>query len=301
MGIIATAAAVLAAFLAGASLTWWLERALIPHGAEPGPAAQADLQHNLSLANADRWLLPAGPVVALVGVILGMVVLPFGPNLIGRDLNAGVFYFIVVLDLVVLGVAVAGWGANTPDAIDACYRIVAQLVAYVVPLGLAYVGVIMMARSLSTERIVAAQSHLWFIVLQPIGFLLYIVAGLMQAFRAPFLEPFAASLHGGVLRASGGWSALVWRLALAGLLFLVAAMGAVLYLGGFQGPWLPGWAWMLAKTFGLMALMLWIGRRVRPLSTAQMLALSWKFLTPVGLLNVLLVGGLILLGLGPRP
>lgn len=297
--MIATAVAVLAALLGGAAVTLVMERSFVRSGRETGPAQTADLRRNVDLPNADRWLRPAGPVVALSGVVLGMVIIPFGPGLIGRDLGIGAFYFIVVIDFVVLGISLGGWGANTASAIETCYRIIAQLVAYVVPLGLAYVGVIMMARSLSTVAIVEAQSNVWFVVVQPVGFVLYLVTGLMQSYRAPFLEPFAASIGGGVLGASGGWSAALWRIALSGVLFLVAAMGAVLYLGGPHGPWLPGWAWMLIKTFALMALMLWLGQRVRPLSTAKMLALSWKFLTPVGLVNVLLVGGLILLGIGP--
>lgn len=299
MGVIATTAAVLAALLAGISLTWVLERAMVSFGAERGAAQPPDFRHAFDLPNADRWLLPAGPIVALAGVALGMVVVPFGPGLIGRDLGIGVFYFIVVIDFVVLGVALSGWGANTSESVDSCYRMIAQLVAYVVPLGLAYVGVIMMARSLSTVAIVNAQSSLWFVTLQPVGFVLYLITGLMQSYRAPFLEPFAASIGGGVLGVSGGWSAALWQTVLSGILFLVAAMGAVLYLGGPTGPWLPGWIWMLLKTFGLMALMLWLGQRARPRSTAEMLALSWKVLIPVGLLNVLLVGGMILLGIGP--
>jgi NADH-quinone oxidoreductase subunit H len=297
--MIGTVALVLVALIFGAILTQVVERLLTPRHAELGPAQAAEVRHSITIANADRWLLPAGPVVALAGVALAMVVIPFGPGLIGRDLGIGVFYVIVVIDFVVLGLALAGWGADTQDAVEACYLIIAQLVAYVVPLGLAYVGVIMMARSLSTVAIVDAQSGLWFIVLQPIGFVLYLVTGLMQSYRAPFLEPFAASIGGGVLGVSGGWSALIWRFALAGVLFIVAAIGAVLYLGGPAGPLLPGWAWMLIKTYALMALMLWLGRTVHPLSTARMLALSWKLLIPLGLVNVLLVGGLILLGVGP--
>lgn len=300
MGIAGSAAAVLAALFVGAGLTWAVEHLFARPGREAGPAHGADLRRGLDLPNADRWLLPAGPVVALVGVALAVVVVPFGPGLIGRDLGIGLFYVIVVIDFVVLGLALAGWGANTPDGVEACYRIVAQLVAYVVPLGLAYVGVVMMSRSLSTVAVIEAQRDLWFVVLQPLGFLLYLVTGLMQSYRAPFLEPFASSISGGVLGVAGGWSALLWRIALAGVLFIVAAIGAVLYLGGPAGPWLPGWAWMLAKTYGLMALMLGLGRCVRPLSTAGMLALSWKVLIPSGLVNVLLVGGLILLGVGPR-
>lgn len=297
--MIAIAAMVLAALVLGAALTWVVERFVLRAHREIGPAHAAGLRQALVLPNSDRWLLPAGPVVAFAGTALAMAVVPFGPELVGRDLGIGVFYVIVVIDFVVLGIALSGWGANTADAVEACYRIVAQLVAYVVPLGLAYVGVIMMARSLSTVAIVKAQSGLWFIILQPIGFLLYLVTGLMQSYRAPFLEPFADSINNGVLGAAGAWSALLWRISLAGLLFIVAAMGAVLYLGGSNGPWLPGWAWMLLKTYGLMVLMVHLGARVRSRSTAEMLALSWKILIPVGLLNVVFVGGMILLGVGP--
>lgn len=300
MGVIASAAAVLAVLLVGAGLTWVVERLFVRTGWEASSARGIDLRQNVDLPNADRWLLPAGPVVALAGVALAAVVVPIGPGLIGRDLGIGLFYVIVVVDFVVLGLALAGWGANTPDSVEVFYRIVAQLVAYVVPLGLAYVGVVMMARSLSTVTVVEAQRDLWFVVLQPLGFLLYLVTGLMQSYRAPFLEPFADSIGGGVLGVTGGWSALLWRVALAGVLVVVASIGAVLYLGGPSGPWLPGWVWMLAKTYGLLALMLGLGRCIRPLSTAGMLALSWKVLIPAGLVNVLLVGGLILFGVGPR-
>ncbi|MBN9560550.1 MAG: NADH-quinone oxidoreductase subunit H [Alphaproteobacteria bacterium] len=298
MGVAMDALAVLLTLIAGAVLTFGLERLGQRGGQELGPARPSASREPLDLPNADRWLLPAGPITALGGTALAMAVIPFGPDLIGRDLGIGVFYFIVVVDFVVLGIALAGWGANTADTVDACYRIIAQLVAYVVPLGLALVGTIMMARSLSTVRIVEAQAGLWFVVLQPLGFALYVVTGLMQSYRAPFLEPFADRIGGGVLGVAGGWPALIWRLALGGVLFLVSAMGAVLFLGGWHGPVLPGWAWMLVKTFGLMALMLCLGRRVRPCSTAEMLALSWKVLIPVGLVNVLVVGGLILLGVG---
>lgn len=297
MGVAVKAALLAVAMLMLAWLTAWLERRLVR--GEPGPALAVALDGSPLLPNRDRWLYPAGPIVALVGFLLGAVVIPFGPGLIGQDVDIGVFYFIVVLDFVVLGIALSGWGANTPDSVEAFYRIVAQLVAYVVPLGMALVGAIMMAKSLSTTRIVAAQSGLWFIVLQPLGFALYLVSGLMQCYRAPFLEPFAAGIGGGILGVAGGWPALLWRIALSGLLFLVAAMGAVLFLGGWLGPWLPGPVWMLVKTYALMALMLGLGRLAQPLSVAQMLALSWKVLIPVGLVNVLVVGLLILFGIGP--
>ena len=283
----------LLALSVGVVLTLALERVLLKSGGTAPELAPP-------LPNADRLLFPGGPWLALLGVTLAAAVVPFGPGLIGSDLKIGVFYFIVVVDFVVLGVAVSGWGANTRKAVESYYRITAQLVAYVIPLGLALVGTIMMARSLSTVSIVEAQRGLWFVVLQPLGFALYLVTGMMQAYRAPFAEAFSPAIGAGVLGVSSGWSLWAWRAALAGLLFVVAAMGALLFLGGWLGPVLPGPVWMLLKTSALMALMLWAGQRVKPLSTAQMLRLSWRILIPAGLVNVLLVGGLILLGAGPR-
>jgi NADH-quinone oxidoreductase subunit H len=299
MGVAVRAAAAMGALLAGALLTAWLERRLLARRQELGPAIAVEAGRELRLHHPDRWMYPAGPLVALFGVVLAAVVIPYDQNLVGADLGIGFFYFIVVVDYVVLGIAIGGWGANTRNAVEVYYRIVAQLVAYVVPLGLAYIGAIMMGRSLSTVAIVEAQSGLWFIVLQPLGFALYVVTGLMQAYRAPFLEPFARRIDGGVIGAYGGWMAVLWRLALSGVLFVVAAAAAVLYLGGWRGPLLPGPVWMLLKTFAVMALMVWLGTRVRLLSVAEMLALSWKILIPVGLLNVLIVGVEILFGVGP--
>lgn len=283
----------------GALACGWLETRLLPAHADPGPATSIQLSPDQQPDRADRWMYPAGPILALMSVALGAVVIPFGPGLVVADLTIGVFYFLVVVDIFVLGLSLGGWGTNQRNGVEVYYRATAQLVAYVVPLGLAYIGAIMMARSLSTVAIVEAQRQLPFLLLQPIGFALYLVTGLMQCFRAPFQEALAGTIDHGLLPLYGGWKALMWKLSLAGLLFVVAAMGAVLFLGGWLGPVLPGWLWMVLKTLAMAALMVWLGRQFQPLSTARMLELSWKVLTPIGLVNVLVVGGLILLGVGP--
>lgn len=299
--MILAAAGSVALLLAGALAIAALEPRLLR--GERGPARPVTLRTHVTPWRQDPWMYLAGPVLALMAVCLGAVVIPLGPDLIGADLSIGLFYFIVVVDIAVVAIALSGWGANTWPSVEACYRVVAQLVAYVVPLGLAIIGPIMMARSMSTVDIVLAQDRadLWYVLAQPGSFALYLVTGLMQSYRRPFLEPFADRLDGGVLGVSGGWTALLWRVALSGLLFLVAAMGAVLFLGGWDGPVLPGPVWMAVKTLALAALLLWGGGRVRPRSTAAMLALSWKILIPAGLANVLVVGGLILLGVGQEP
>jgi NADH-quinone oxidoreductase subunit H len=288
---------------AGAGATWWLEPRLLAGQPEWGPATPLQVTPDRRTDKRDPWMYYSGPVLALMGVVWGVVCIPFSEVLVGVDVGVGLFYFIVVVDFVVLGISLGGWGTNAPHGIEACYRIVAQLLAYVIALGLAIIGPVMMARSLSTVAIVEAQAQasLWYALVQPIGFALYLICGLMQTYRAPFLEPFAERIDYGVLGFYGGWKAVCWRVALAGLLFIVSAMGAVLFLGGYAGPLLPGPVWMALKTFGLMALMVWGGTQVRLLTTDEMLQLAWKILIPVGLVNVLLVGALILLGVGQSP
>lgn len=300
MGVILPVLWVLLLLLAGAGLAHGIEIRLLRHHLEKGPALAVRGRAEIVIEQADRWMLPAGPVSAIFGVTAALVVIPFGPNLVAADLDIGVFYFIVMIDFVVLGLSMGGWGANTPHGAEVYYRATAQLVAYVVPLGLAYIGAIMMAQSLSTVRIVEAQSDLWYIVVQPIGFILYLITASMQIFRLPFLEPFSSTINFGVVRLYGGWKAWIWRLALSGLLFAVSAMGAVLFLGGWHGPWLPGPVWMLFKTIVILVLLVWSGGRFRPMTIDRMLQLSWKVLTPVGLVNVLIVGGLILMGVGVK-
>ncbi len=298
MGIILNLITTLLLFSAGTLITVIIEPRLNIIG-EKGPSAGFS-KNSLYPAHPDTWLYNAAPVVALVSMAAAAVVIPIDKYLIGADIGIGLFYFIVVVDYMVLAVALGGWGSNVAESLESCYRIVAQLVAYVVPLGLAVIGPIMMAKSMSTQNIISSQSSLWYIVSQPFGFALYIVTGLMQVYRAPFLEPFSKRLNNGIISTYGGWRGRLWSISLAGIFFVVAAMGAVLFLGGWSGPVLPGFIWMFIKTFSLMIFMKWAGQKLKLLSTAQMLELSWKVLIPVGLLNVLIVGGLILLGVGGK-
>lgn len=301
VGMIASAVWTLAILIAGSLITMWIEpRAVRVFGGKHGQTVAAETHHSVIPGSPDTWLYYAAPFVALLAVAWGVLVIPFSNLLIGNDVNIGLFFFLVVIDFLVLGIAVGGWGANTPNAVEACYRVVGQLVAYVIPLGLAVIGPIMMARSLSILNIANAQADagLWYIIAQPLGFVLYIVTAWMQTYRAPFAEPFSDLIQRGVLNVYGGWAAAAWRVALAGVLFVAAAMGAALFLGGFHGPFLPGPIWMLVKTIVVLLVILWAGSKVRLRSTAEMLAFSWKVLIPVGLLNVLVVGGLILLGVG---
>ena len=251
-------------------------------------------------ARPDTALFRSAPFVALGAVMLAAWVVPFGPGRVGGDPAVGLFLFLALLAPVVVALANAGWSTNGKFGVVAGIRAVAHIVAYEVVLGFALLGPAMVAESLSVVRIIEAQRALWNVVWQPLGLVLYLVSVMMAAYRAPFDTPFAGSeLAGGVLAEYGGARLLVFRAALAALLFLVAAVGAALYLGGWHGPpvigrFLPGPAWMLLKSYALVALMLWVGRRMPRVGHEQMLAFSWKIVLPVSFVNLTLVGVLML-------
>ena len=247
----------------------------------------------------DKWMYYAGPIVAISGLVLALLAIPFSQN-IGSDMDIGIFYFIVVMDFVVAGIAIAGWGANSATSVEACYRAVTQLIAYVIPLGLSLVGVAMMASSLSTQVIVQAQANTWFVVHQPIGFILFLASGLILSYRNPFAEPFGKDIAGGIISAYTGWFGLLITLILNGVLFVVAAFGTALFLGGWQGPsLLPGIVWFLGKTILLMGILYFLSKKLPRFSVSRMLSISWGIFIPLGLVNVLVTGLLILLGVTP--
>ena len=262
------------------------------------PLAEAESrlrQESLTPRGADGWLLGSAPVVALACVALAALVVPVSPTLTAFDPSIGLFYFIVVLGPVAVALMNAGWGANLKTGLFGTFRTAAHLVSYEVPLGFAAIGPAMGAESLSMSRIVDAQAGLWYVVWQPLGFAIYLVAALMTTYRRPFDLPLAGSeLGGGVLAEYSGARLVLFQFALDALFVLLVAAGAVLFLGGWRGPVLPPALWMTIKMFGLAALLLWLGRRMPRLRHDQMLALSWKILLPASLLNVALVGIVIL-------
>jgi NADH-quinone oxidoreductase subunit H len=233
--------------------------------------------------------------VALVTVRLGALVIPLGPGLVGFDTSIGVFYFIVALGPFVIAMMNAGWGQNTKAGLLGAFRAAPHLISYEVPLGFAVIGPVMAAESLSTVRIVEAQGSLWYAAWQPLGVAIYLVSALFMTYQRPFDIPQAGSeLTGGVLAEYSGPRLLLFRLALNAIFALLMALGVVVFLGGWQGPVLPGPVWFLLKALSLAALALWAVRFVPRLRHDQMLALAWKILLPASLVNVALVGILIL-------
>jgi NADH-quinone oxidoreductase subunit H len=303
MSALLSALAALLALLAGAYVVVVLKRALdsgaggIARAALSPLAEAASLlrQEDLSPRGADGLLFKSAPLVALTVAGLGALVIPLGPGLVGFDPSIGVFYFIVVLGPFVIAMMNAGWGQNTKAGLLGAFRAAPHLISYEVPLGFAVIGPVMAAESLSTVRIVEAQSSLWYAAWQPLGVVIYLVSALFMTYQHPFDIPQAGSeLAGGVLAEYSGPRLLLYRIALNALFALLVALGVVVFLGGWQGPLLPAPVWFLLKVLGLAALTLWAVRFMPRLRHDQMLALAWKILLPASLVNVALVGILIL-------
>ena len=263
----------------------------------PGAEALVLLrQENLVTSASDRLLFRSAPLVAVAVVAMAALVVPLGPGIIGFDPSIGLFYFIAVLSPFVIAMFCAGWSQNAKVGLFGAFRATAYLIAYEVPLGFAAIGPVMHAESLSTMRIVEAQSDLWYAVWQPLGLIIYLVSAVAVSYAHPFDAPQSESeLGGGVLAEYSGARLLLFKVALDALFVLLVAIAVVLFLGGGNGPLLAAPVWFVLKTCPLAAVTLWATRFVPRLRHDQLLTLSWKILLPASLLNITVVGVLTLL------
>jgi NADH-quinone oxidoreductase subunit H len=161
------------------------------------------------------------------------------------------------------------------------------VVSYELTLGLAVLAVVMMANSLSLIDIVRAQAHGWFIMTQPVAFLLFLIAGLAETNRAPFDLPEAEQeLIGGYQTEYGGFAFAMFYLGEYIGVITMGALSATLFLGGWQGPLLPPVLWFLIKVFVIVCAFIWIRATLPRLRYDQLMGLGWKVLVPVGLVNL---------------
>lgn len=304
-----SAAAVLlltALVLGGATLSaaigsWWLAwDGLRPPSARESARALAEpLARGLRLARApgrrlaraDGLLWASAAAVAAASVVLAYAVVPLAPGQVPLDISLGLFYAMIVLGPLMVAFMNAGWGTNGKLGVLASFRAAAHVIGYEVTFGFAVLGPAMMAGSLSAVRIVEAQERVWFVVLQPGSFAVYLASALVLAYRYPFDLPFAgAELAGGVAREYAGLERAILASARHALTGLVAATGTVMFLGGWQGPLLPPVVWTVLKTAVLVAALTSLPLVLPRLRLDQMLAFAWKGVITFALVNIVLVG-----------
>ncbi|MBI4314209.1 MAG: NADH-quinone oxidoreductase subunit NuoH [Candidatus Omnitrophica bacterium] len=242
---------------------------------------------------ADRMAHTLAPIVIVIPALLLFAVIPLGPKIILADLNTGLLFFLAVSSVETLAIFMAGWGSRSKFSLLGAIRSAAQIIAYEVPMVLNLAVVVMMAGSMSTAEIVQAQTGRWFLATPWgfAGFAVFFICALAEVNRTPFDLPEAESeLVGGFHTEYSGMKFALFYMAEYLSVFAVSALGATLFLGGWMGPILPGWAWLLIKTYGLVFVMIWIRGTWPRFRIDQLMAFAWKCLLPVSLANVLAAG-----------
>jgi NADH-quinone oxidoreductase subunit H len=247
---------------------------------------------------ADSWVFRLAPIAVMVPAVMVFAIIPFGfganSPFILADLNIGILYGISVGSLTTVGVLMAGWGSNNKYSLLAGLRSGAMMISYEIPLALALLSAGLLAGSLSTVDIVKAQPAIadvipfsGYILLQPIGFLLFMIAAVVELNRCPFDFAGAESeLVAGYHTEYSGMRFAAFYVAEYFNAFFVCCMASTLFLGGWRGPILPSVVWILIKAVVLFLCLVWLlGTLPRP-RIDQMLGFAWKALIPIALVNL---------------
>jgi len=240
---------------------------------------------------ADRILFWVAPLLSFAPVAICLLPIPFGPYLLGLDVNLGLLLVLAFSGLNVLALCLAGWGSNNKYALLGAARAVAQSVAYEIPLLLSVLCVAFTCGSLSFVDITASQTRgllSWNVFSQPLAFLIFFVSALAETNRAPFDLPEAESeLTAGFHTEYSGMGFGLFFLAEYSYMIVVSAVASVLFLGGWSGPFFSGHWWMLGKIYTLILIMMWFRWTYPRVRFDQLLNICWKWLIPLSLINLL--------------
>ena len=264
-------------------------------------------------AQADRAIFVLAPIVTLVPALIILAVVPLGPpiELFGRtitlglapEINVGVLYLMAVSSISVYGIVLAGWSSNNKYSLMGALRSSAQMISYELALGLAFIGPILLAGSMSLQAIVDGQASVWYIVYQPIGFVVFLLASIAEVNRAPFDMPEAEQeLTAGYHSEYSGMKFALLFMAEYDKMIAVSAIAATLFLGGYQGPFLDqapllGPVYLFVKVVAILLLMIWLRATLPRFRYDRLMAFGWKILLPLALANVALTAvGVVVLG-----
>lgn len=264
------------------------------------------LKEDFAPRGGNRVLYRVAPLISMFAAVAGLAVIPYGEtvemfghdvNLYGASLNIDVLYLFALSGLGFYGLILGGWASGNKYSLLGSARTAAQLVSYEVAMGLSVIGVIMLAGSLNLLEIVGAQQEtVWYIVLQPLGFLVFLIAGVAEVNRAPFDLPEAESeLVAGYQTEYGGMGYAIYPAAEYANMIVVAAFTATLFLGGFAGPLLPGFAWLFLKVVALLFFFIWLRATLPRLRYDRLMQLGWKIMLPLATANFVITA--IILGI----
>ncbi len=240
---------------------------------------------------ADKTVFKLAPLIIFTVTIMLYAVLPFGKGMAAANINAGLLYFIAISSTTTIAILMAGWGSNNKYALLGGMRSVAQMISYEIPLAFSMLGVVMITGSVNLNVIVLAQSSIWYVLVQPVAFIIFIISAMAELNKAPFdmTEAEQELIAGYHIEYSGMRFALFFMAEYANL-FSVAALGVTLFLGGWQGPFLPSWLWFFGKVYAFIMVILWLRWTLPRFRIDKMMKFNWKFLIPLSIMNILVTG-----------
>ncbi|MGD1994873.1 MAG: NADH-quinone oxidoreductase subunit NuoH, partial [Anaerolineae bacterium] len=245
-------------------------------------------------SNADRALHMLAPLIIAIPALLVYAVLPWGPGLIGQDLNVGILYVVAIGAVHVLAILVAAWGSNNKYSLLSAYRVVNQLLAYEIPMVLSILTIILFSKTMSTQGIVEAQTIPYFIV-TPVGALIFLICALAETNRSPvdLIEADSEMVAGYMVEYSGMKFAMFFIAEYVNM-FAAAILISTLFLGGWKFFGLEDLAPVLtpmivfAKSVFVIFCMLWFRATFPRLRFDHLVGFAWKFLVPLALVNLML-------------
>ena len=256
---------------------------------------------------ASKGLFFLGPIMAIMPALAAWVVIPFGPETVLADINAGILLMMAILSIEVYGVIIAGWASNSKYAFLGALRASAQMVSYEIAMGFCFLVVIMVSGSMNLTAIVLGQAQgmaasagvgllSWnWLPLLPI-FIVYLISGVAEVNRHPFdvVEGEAEIVAGHMVEYSGMGFA-VFFLAEYASMWLVSILAVLMFLGGWLPPFdalsfIPGWIWLAIKTFCVVSMFIWIRATFPRFRYDQIMRLGWKIFIPVTLVWLVIVG-----------
>ncbi len=244
---------------------------------------------------ADRAVFILAPAIVVVTVLMSFAVLPFAPGAIVADLNIGLLFVLAMSSLGVYSIVLGGWASDNKYSLLGALRASAQMLSYEVFMGLSLMGVVILAGSFDLTRIVEAQRHLWFVIPQFLGFVLFLIAGVAETRRLPFDLPEAESelIAGFHSEYSGMKFGMFFVGEYLGII-LISSLIAILFFGGWLGPVLPPIVWFLIKMFFFISFFILLRAALPRPRFDQLMAWGWKAMLPLALANMLVTGAVAL-------
>jgi NADH-quinone oxidoreductase subunit H len=306
---------VVMALMTGCAYSTWLERKVVarmqnrmgPTYAGPfgllqpiADAIKLIFKEDIVPNNAERLTYFLAPVIAFIPAVLVFAVVPFAADtemfgyevkMVISDLNIGLLFIFAIGSLEVYGIVLAGWSSGSKYSLLGGIRASAQMISYEVAYGLSIVGVLILANTFSLREIVAQQASIgdWFIFRQPLGFLLFLTCAIAETNRSPFdMAEAESELVGGYHTEYSSMRFAMFFIGEYAAMLGVAALVTTLFLGGWQGPFLPSILWFLIKVVAVMFFYIWLRATFPRFRYDQLMAFGWKVLFPLALLNTMI-------------